>query len=293
MDRRPIPDVIKKAMDEGTDMERMILDLLYTDHDFTFGYQGQQFGIELDCGTYNGIRCIVRGAVDEIGHQADNPPARPIDVKKFGKTLVQEYMTRGIMGVGEGRYAWQQSAYAHGYGSPDFIMPVYDKVTGKIIPKSLEPIMAPISFEQIRERVMTIEEYAADGKMPDDCSGDYACQYPYLHDQKAVDHLPDDAKALLIARINLDRKITVFTKAKDTLSEAIKGKLGPEVKFHLDLDDGTYTISVVPNSDRFNTDAAKALLTDAKVDWANDPDFKIPGEGYKLVVTKPKKGKKE
>lgn len=286
MDRRPIPQIIQAAMDEGTEMESMILQKLYDEHNFTYGYQGQQFQVELDVGTFNGIRCVVRGKVDEIGRPADRAEDLTIDVKKFGKTLVQEYHTKGIMGIP--RYAWQQSVYAHGYNRTHFYMPIYNKETKEIEPWSLNPLPVPYTFEQIRERVMTVEEAVANGTMPEECPAEFGCQYFYLHDQKTVDHLPEDAQVLLVARINLDNKIATLTKAKDTLNKAIRGKLSTDVQYHLQHDDLTYTITVIANPDKFNTDAAKALLTEAEVDWQNDPDFWTPGVGTQLRVNKPR-----
>jgi len=288
MDARPIPPPIRKAMDEGTELEPIILEKLYTDHDFTFGYQGQQFQIELDLGTFNGIRVVVRGKVDEIGNPASKPQYGPltIDVKAFGQRLVDEYHAKGILGIEH--YAWQQSAYGHGYGKEYFYMPIYNKDTGLIEPWSLEPIRVPIGFEQIRERIMAVEEHIANGTMPDDCPAEFGCQYPYLHDQKPVDHLPEAARLLLVARINLDDKIKTLSNAKDTLNDAIKEKLTPNVTYHLATDNITYTVTVIANPDKFNTNAAKALLTAAEVDWQNDPDFIVPGEGTQLRVTKPR-----
>lgn len=288
MDRRPLPNVIQRAMDEGTALEADILAMLYEDHDWTFGYQGQQFQVELPLGTFNGIRVIVRGAVDEIGHPANRPPPRPIDVKKFGKTLLDTYRSKGIMGIP--RYAWQQSAYAHGFDSPEFYMPIYNKATGKIEEWTLQPLAPPFTLEQIRDRVMGIEEAVADGKMPEECPAEYGCQYYYLHDEKLKAPVPDDARMLLIARINLDAKIKTFSDARDKLNDAIKGKLVQDVAFHLDMEDGSYSVTVFANPDKFNTNAAKEVLTTAGVKWENDPEFIVPGVGTQLRVTKPKKG---
>lgn len=286
MDARPIPDTIRKAMDEGTELESIILNLLYEDHDFTFGYQGQgaQFQIELDVGTFNGIRCVIRGKCDEIGHQLTNPlhGDLTIDVKAFGQTLVDEYHSKGIMGIP--RYAWQQTAYGIGFGKQHFLMPVYNKDTGKIEPWSLDPIPVPLTFEHLRNRIMTVEEAISEAKMPEECPAEYGCQYYYLHDQKTVDELPADAKVLLVARINLSRKIDTFTTAKKKLDDAIRPKLSQDVSYHLD----GHTITVIANPSKFNTAASKALLTAAGIDWQNDPDFIIPGEGTQLRVNKPK-----
>lgn len=290
MDARPIPGTIQKAMDQGTALESHILNILFEEYHFDFGYQGQdQFQVELDLGTFNGIRVVARGKVDEIGCPLalkQQIGDLTIDVKAFGQKLVDEYRTKGILGLP--RYAWQQSVYTHGFGKTHFYMPIFNKATEKIEPWSLQPIPVPYTYEQIRDRIMTVEEAFHEGKMIEECPAEYGCQYYYLHDQKTVDEIPEDVKLLLVARINLDKKITTLTKAKDTLSNAIKPKLTQDVSYHLGMEDGIYSISVFANPSKFNTAAAKALLTEAKVDWQNDPDFQIPGEGTQLRVNKPK-----
>lgn len=288
---RPFPAAIQNAMDEGTDLEQRILTELYEKHDFTYGYQGQQFKVELDCGTWNGIRCVVRGAVDEIGHVSTHEMGDlTVDVKAFGQRLVDEYRTKGIMGLP--RYAWQQSAYAQAFGKSHFYMPIWNKQKEEIEPWSLNPIPVPYGSGDIRNRVMTVEEAFEANKMPEECPAEYGCQYYYLHDEKVVADLPDDAKLLLIARINLDQKIKTFSDARDKLNDAIKGKLPQDVAFHLTMDDGVYSVTVFANPDKFNTNAAKEVLTIAGVDWQNDTEFIVPGVGTQLRVTKPKKGGK-
>ena len=286
MDARPIPDTIMKAMDEGTALESHILNLLFEQYHFDYGYQGQdQFQVELDLGTFNGIRVISRGKVDEIGCPLalkQQIGDLTIDVKAFGQRLVDEYRTKGILSLP--RYAWQQSIYAIGYGKTHFYMPIYNKDTQQIEEWSLLPIPAPYTYEQIRDRIMTVEEEVANNHMPDNCPAEYGCQYYYLHDQKVVDELPNDAVVLLTARINLSRKIDTLSKAKSTLDEAIRPKLTRDVTYHLN----GHSITVIGNPAKFNTTAAKALLTDAGIDWQNDPDFMTPGEGIQLRVNKPK-----
>lgn len=283
LEARPFPKVIQDAMDEGTELEDTILKMLYDEHDFTYGYQGQQYQMELVVGSFNGITFIVRGSCDEVGYNTKvaNTPL-PIDVKAFGQNLVDEYRTKGLLGLP--RYAWQQSVYGTAYGSGAFYMPIYNKDTGKIEPWSLNPIQVPYDREQIRDRVMVVEEWFDKGTMPDECPAEFGCQYYYLHDTKVRDDLPAEVTQMVQARINLSRKIDMLTKAKKTLDGAILSKLPPDSSYEFE---GS-TVSVVPNSKRFNTTAAQQLLTEAAVDWQNDPDFWTPGEGFYLRVTKPK-----
>ena len=47
MERRPFPASIQKAMDQGTNLESHILNLLYDEHDFTFADGGFQKEVDL------------------------------------------------------------------------------------------------------------------------------------------------------------------------------------------------------------------------------------------------------
>lgn len=287
MPRKPVPDVIKKAMDEGTDLESHILNLLHDKHNFGFG-DGQQFVVELNVGAWNGKTLIVRGAMDEKGYRfldGDDPIAvdLPVDVKAFSQSGVDDYVLHGLKDY----YEWQQSVYAHGYGTSQFYCPIYNKDTGLMVPDSLFPRKPKYSREQIRDRVLLVEELFSAGTIPTDCPADYACQYPYIHDGKETDLLPHLVVPMVAARLRLSEKIRVFDAARKTLDQAIKSKIeqGTSYKFQ------GWTITVTPNADRFNTTAAKVLLREAGIDYDNDPEFIIPGEGTKVTMTPPRKPK--
>jgi hypothetical protein len=283
-------------MDEGTKLEPIILNLLYEKHNFSFAY-GSQFQVELNLGAWNGKTLIVRGKVDEIGAQMP-PDAEdrirvpkldnlPIDVKAFTEDDVAKYRLHGLSAFP--RYEWQQSAYALGYGSERVYMPIFHKGTWKIEPFSLDPIKPPYSRDDIRDRVLQVEEAFAEGKMPELCPADFACPYPYLHDAKPVDEVPEDAIRLIQARITLSKRISSLDEARKALDTALKNKLKRDVAYHLD----GYTVSVFANPRRFNTDAAKRLLTEAEIDWEHEDEYWIPGAGEQIRFTPPKKPAKE
>lgn len=280
LEPKPFPAPIQKAMDEGTELESTILEQLYTDHGFAFDYGGQQFQVELVVGAWNGKTLIVRGKMDEKAF------GRPVDVKAMSQSTIDSLRGSSLYR----KYEWQQSVYCVGMGADMYYMPIYNKDTGKIEPWSVKPLFPRYSRDDIRDRVMQVEEWNEKGTMPDECPAEYGCQYYYLHDNQQKDELPTEVHQLVRARINLSRKIETLTNARKTLDNVIKPKLNADGSYTFE----GYSVSVVPNSRRFNTDAAKGLLTEAEVDWQNDPDFWIPGEGNYLRVTKPKgKGESE
>ncbi len=287
MDRLPIPAVVQQGMDEGTNLEPIILELLFTKHNFTFA-DGSQSVVELNLGAWNGKTLIVRGKLDEIGTVSDGGPNQaqhhlPVDVKAFTNEQVEKYHSGGLAVVPN--YDWQQSVYALGYGTKQVYMPIFNKGSWEIELFSLVPITPTHTLEEIRNRVLEVEEAFHDNKIPQYCSGDFACQYPYLHDTKTVDTLPDDALSLCRARIVLSDKIKALDAARKKLDSIIRMKIALDTPYECD----GYTVSMFKNPDRFNTDAAKSLLTEAGIDWKNDSDYIIYGSGTQVRFTPPKK----
>jgi hypothetical protein len=289
MERRPLPQVVQQGMDEGTNLEPIILDLLFEKYGFTFA-DGSQSQVELNVGAWNGKTLIVRGKLDEIGCRYDDSLSResqqhrPIDVKALPQDAVEKYRTRGLMAFPA--YAWQQSVYAHGYGSDSFYMPIFHKGTWEIEEWTLEPIAPPYTVDQIRDRVLQVEEAYADNVMPEECDGDFGCPYFYLHEQKPVDELPEESVLLVSARIKLGKRETILKNAKAEIDKKLKELLTQDMTYHFD----GYTISVFGNPRRFNTDKAKAILTEAEIDWESDDLFWIPGKGTQVRFNPPKKG---
>ena len=290
MERMPIPDIVQMGMDEGTNLESTILELLYEKHHWTFSHQ-PQFEVELNVGAFNGHTLIVRGKMDEMGCPADpNVPNTlqkhlPIDVKAFTNDECERF--RRELWAGFPQYAWQQSVYAHGTGNNCFYMPIFNKGTLEIEPWSLVLYQAPFTRDQIYDRILTVEEAYEANDMPKECPSDYACSYPYLHEQRLTDAPPDEAVPLMKARIVLSDKIKSLEDARKALDDKIKTLLTMDVSYRLD----GYSITVFANPDRFNSNAAKRLLQEAGIDWRTDPDYHTPGVGTQIRFTPPKRAK--
>jgi len=241
-----------------------------------------QFQVELNIGAWNGKTLIVRGKVDEIG-STDQKNFYTIDVKAFSQSTIDDFRSGGFTAFPH--YAWQQSAYAIAFNENFFYMPIYNKDTGKIEEWSLDLQKPLFTRDQIRDRVLSIEEAYEQNTIPQ-CTADYGCQYYYLHDEKEPPAtLPGECLSLCSARIVLSEKIKKLEESRRLLDETIKSKLQQDVTYNFQDE---YTITMYANPSRFNTKAAQALLTDAGVDWKNDPDFIIPGQGTQVRFTKRK-----
>jgi hypothetical protein len=274
-------------MDEGTNLEPVILDLLLSKYDFMFVDNSRQHKVELDCGKFGGKNLIVRGAVDAMVHTTHGREPGlidlPCDVKAFTNDdceLFREHRWSRYP-----RYAYQQSVYALGSGTTSFFMPIFNKATWQIEPWSICIYTIPHTKKEIRSRVLQVEKAYADLTMPSDCPCDFACPYPYLHDTLTRDDVPEPAIALVDARINLSNKIRTLEAARQYLDDQITKHLTEGESY---THDG-HTISLLHKSNRFNIKAAQALLTEADIDWQHDPDFVIPGEGTYVRITTPRK----
>ena len=274
LDRRPFPISIQRGMDEGTALEGTILNLLYDRYNFSFAYESQ-FVVELNVGAWNGKTFIVRGKVDEIG--SDDGTRRPIDVKALTQDQIDAPTPE--------RYLWQQSVYTHGLNADKYYMPIFNKATWEIEDRSLVPLVPKYSREQIRDRIIEVERAFFENEMPP-CPGEFGCQYWYLHEEKPKEELPEKVVAIARARIILNRRINSLTDARKILDGKIKEQLSTDLSYTLD----GYTVTVYANPSRFNTKAAQKLLSEADIDWQNDPEFTIPGEGTQVRFTASKRG---
>jgi hypothetical protein len=282
LDPQPYPQKIQRAMDKGTELEPVILNLLYDEHGFNFADGGFQKEVLLPITD----TIIIIGHVDQEG-APENKPALPIDVKAFSQSLVNDIRNKGIVSIPH--YAWQQSVYALASGHKLFYMPIFNKDTGKLEEWSLKPMQAPYDELDMLKRIRSVEEAFANNDMPD-CSNEYGCPFYYLHDTPLpTDIIPTSAIPLIRVRIAINNKITNYTTQRKKLDERIRDLLDVDQPYVLE----GYSIKVIANPSRFNTDAAKSLLTEADIDWQNDDLFIIPGEGYHLRVTAPKKGKEQ
>lgn len=293
MDRLPIPDVVKRGMDEGTALEPTILNLLYDKYDWTFADGGKQYIVEMVVGEYNGLTLMVRGKVDDIGCPAiPNLPNsqqnhRPIDVKAFTNDDVEKYRKHGFAAFP--RYGIQQSIYCIGYEADMFYMPIFNKGTWQIEEFSLAPQRPPYTRADIAERVLAVEIAFATGNMPESCPADYACQYPYLHEGKQKDELPVAAQGLAHARIIIATKVKALEASRKLLDEKLKDLLPKDVQYSFEDN----TIKHFDNTAKFNSDRAKEFLTEAGIDWQADTElgFMTLGEGSQVRFTPPRKKK--
>jgi hypothetical protein len=209
----------------------------------------------------------------------------PCDVKNFGPSFISEYLAHGIENWDH--YKWQQSIYVMGHPTAKrFIMPIWDTENDCLLESSLYSCDPHYTLKDLGDRLARIEWAHQQSQMPE-CSRDYPCPYYKGTCDRApakTDTLPPAAIPLLTARQKAHEKVAEWTTIKDTMTGALLALLPEGFSATYDSDTDSYTISVAPNSPKFNTAHAKTLLSEAGFDITL-PEFTTPGKGYKLVVT--------
>lgn len=290
MEAKPPTAKMQAIFDRGHELEPIILELLTSQGWTLTDHQGEViFAVHqpADTATYKTLSVV--GHYDAMGSHPQFTQGRslPVDVKGFGPDLIREYLGHQLSNLPH--YEWQQSVYAIGCGVSQYVMPVYDKENEMILRSSLYPHDAQVTIDMIEQKLLIVERMFINSEMPD-CEVSYPCPFYYLHDEPLEKPpLPANVTKAVDARMKVDAKIKVFTLAKDKLSEVIKSTLGEKEQSY---DHEGTTVAILPNPNKFNTKAAQALLTEAGIDWANDPEYQVPGVGYQLRVTPPKAEKK-
>ena len=122
----------------------------------------------------------------------------------------------------------------------------------------------PITYDQIQDRIYQVESLFLSKTPVTDvpCSGDWGCPYAYLHDTKPVDELAESIQARVCTYLKLKRKIDSLTNARKTIGDTILRDIpfSDDVRTFIG---GGYTVSVVNNGKRIDTQKVKELLTEA------------------------------
>jgi hypothetical protein len=275
----PTPEKMQAAYDRGHEAEPKILAALEARGWELRNRQGEVFFQVYT--TQSGTVISVIGHYDCEARLPNTVLWLPCDVKNFGPAFVSEYKSHGISN--KPHYQWQQSIYVMGHDTArQYLMPVWDYENEDFVASSLYPLDPPFTLPDLEVRLHGIEKLYAESVEPP-CTLEYPCPYWKLHDKKVQSEIPEAAKVLITARQNADAKIKFWSGLKDTMTDEILKVLGDNVGEFSCTWEG-HQITVQANSDKFNTNHAKELLKEAGFDL-EDPEFKIPGKGVKLVIT--------
>lgn len=262
MDATPPPESLQKVFDEGHVLEPVILQKL-VELGWVLEPGSAQKEMNLHLGNNGTQELYLSGHIDALGTPPGGKHYVPIDAKAFAQSTMDNFLGNGIEAFPH--YAWQMSAYCEGFGTNGFAMPLYNKATKELTVREFPS--HPYSYEDIQNRIYTIEEYAADhvSVMSLPCPQDWGCPYAYLHEGRSVDAIPDAATPLLDSYLLAKRKRDTYAKAVDALAGSIL-KVLPYTDDLRSFSRAGITISVQSAGRRMNTQKVKELLVQAGLD---------------------------
>lgn len=276
-DAKPPPPSLQAKFDEGHELEPVILKMLEDDG---WALEGFQQKVELHVGiNHEDKQLYMVGHVDALGTPLGANHFLPVDVKAFAQSTFDKFFGEGIAAFPH--YAWQQSAYCHGLGVDEFLLPIYNKDT-----KELRIFLGTptITYDDIVDRIFAIEQMAerGDNITTIACTADWGCPYSYLHDDKPIDALPDtaDMRQAIANYLDCKRRIDFLTIARKINADIIAAGIPYTEDLRTFTGDGI-TVSIVNNPSRLNTQKVRELLTAAELDIS---EYTTPGVGVSIRI---------
>lgn len=278
----PPPAALQKAFDEGHELEASILyDLVKT-----YGWEIKEGSQQAECSisigwNEDGYELVVVGHVDALGRPyGAYEKWMPIDAKAFAQSTFDQFQANGIRSFPH--YYYQQNAYAVGFDATQYCLPLWNKDKKQMGAVRVFDVDPDEAYELICGKVWEIENLVKD-RIPVtnvDCPGTWGCPYPYLHDSKPVDQLSPDLIDRVEAYTALKRKIDALTTARKAIGDALLSDLQGEGDASTFVGGG-FTVSLVNNPKRLNTQKVKELLTEAGLPLE---DYYTPGEGVSMRI---------
>lgn len=287
--RKSIPDKFQSIFQRGHEIENITKSIL---HQKGWTITSTQEEVSLELGECNGKKIIIVGHIDffSAASSFDDVLTTNIltEVKGFGKDLLSKYLSHGITFESFPSYAYQISIYAHALKTFNYRYIIYDKTRTDLSEDHPDRLIIsthnhpPISFTQIYNRVMSIEDSISTRSMPA-CTNSYPCQYYYLHDEKETSLITTVTERLAIAYKSIDNKIKELESAKSKIKDKILSALTTDESItHYSNAIDTVSITLVNNPDRLNQKAAKAILSEAGVP---ESEYITRGSGYYPRIT--------
>lgn len=240
--------------------------------------------------SYHGFPIIVTGHGDAFG----DPGSRVIgEVKAMAtsgwKKLVRDLQTTPAL-ANHLSYAAQVLCYLEGYDAGDCAYMVRNKDTGELFVRGLTRDDLPLTLDDLRDKVRTIEARVRTGKLSDACDvPSFFCPFPYLHDELEVDEL-EGAQAMVLDGLceAYEEQRGVERRAKE-----LKGELGQKIAAYmrekgerggdgkLRVGGVKFQVTLVENEGR--EVVSERLLREAGIDPGR---FKERGKGFSYPLVK-------
>lgn len=189
---------------------------------------GQDYELKSASGTTAAVKHshLIRGHIDGLWQREDDI----IEIKSLSARNFEIYNSRGLEGLGwlGEKYKWQAAVY--GFATQRLVrMVVYNKGHD---PQSdepciiIDPAMPPDTFvtmDQIRSRILAVEQFASEDMYPDctqKCSEYDAYSHIHLFDSPTV--ADDELTNLLNMHYELKMQVDDLTAQRDAIAETIK-----------------------------------------------------------------------
>lgn len=253
-------DLLERSADEGNLHEEGVREKLFRE-----GYQIISTQDIAEIEVMPGV--IIRGHTDGVLAPPDGGGNQLLEVKSMSNKVFDRWIKNGFEGFG--KYAYQISAYMQ--ANPDLDVLYYAKRREDGFPntqiiKAGEP---PISWKDIRKKVLTVESHRRKRASFPDCDlgkqDQWWCPLWYLHDETEpdIEEMTDEDQAVLADIIpermrlkDIEDAGKEAEKERKALDKEILNLMGKTDKTIVKIDEDSYQITQV-NSGGTNWDHTK------------------------------------
>ena len=202
------PEYLRRAAEAGNRYEVIVKERLTADG-YVIGEEQGSVEIKVPL-NYAVEYAVIRGHLDATSIiSPGDPQDRMLEVKSMSENVWAKWTAHRMDGFPS--YAAQLTVYMTAVGKPA-LYAVVNRVTDEI---ELIPYdETPIEFEDLANKVRSVEALNTQGVLPPCTGAQYSCAYDYLCDRRDIDPAdvpPDDDTALAVA---LDRYDEVREMAK-------------------------------------------------------------------------------
>lgn len=189
-------DILMNAAKEGNLHEGAIVEELKRDYGWRV-YGGQDV-VEVKVIP----RVFVRGHIDGLCIPKGMRNERLLEIKTMSRDRFKKWKALGdnvrerLLSDDFYKYGWQISAYMYAHDGMPAMYVVKNRDSGELMIEEIK--LPPVSWKQIRTKIIQAEMWRKRGELPD-CEGSsgekFFCPYPYLHNDVTFGDEPEDEDA--------------------------------------------------------------------------------------------------
>jgi hypothetical protein len=281
-DRKPPPERLQAAFDQGHEIEELVIQRLIEEG---WNIYDQQREIVIDADLAIDYPVHIVGHIDALGMPPEGKNVKDpeahlfehlVEIKGLGPDLFRKYKTQGIKAFP--RYTHQIAAYCAGIPCADVALVIYEKETGEIHVEFFENKIPKWELSAI---CLAVEEMTRTQTLPT-CTNEYGCPYYYMHDPKDVAvPLAPTADTLVQALLNIEEQRKTLDEARKMMIGQLEEIINWVEGAPMSYDSSLAVINVVMNPRSLDTAKIRQLLDDAELD---PEDYTRPSSGWHLRI---------